>query len=269
MTVGPGRPFESVAAFVRPVPTAIVGRVTTSAEDPGVAAAVAAVRSGDAVTLRELLTERADLAGGRLGGEYGARTLLHVLTDWPGHRPNVAQVVGVLVAAGAAVDAPFVGAHAETPLHWAASCDDVAAVDALLDAGANIDAPGGSVGDGSGTPLFTAVVFGQWVAARRLVERGAACGPWEAAALGLVDPLAARLDGAAVPSPAELNGWFWAACHGGQRGTAQLLLDRGAELNWVAPWDGLTALDTAVRSDATELAEWLRQLGALPADQLG
>ena len=32
------------------------------------------------------------------------RTLLHVATDWPGHYPNGAAVVGVLVAAGADVN---------------------------------------------------------------------------------------------------------------------------------------------------------------------
>jgi ankyrin repeat protein len=76
-----------------------------------------------------------------------------------------------LAAAGADVDARFSGAHGETPLHWAASSDDVDALDALLDAGADIDAPGAVIG--SGTPLDDAVAFGQWTAARRLVERGA------------------------------------------------------------------------------------------------
>ena len=124
--------------------------------------AVAAVRSGDTVTLRRLLVEQPELAVARLGGEFEGRTLLHVLTDWPGHRPNASETVAVLADAGADLDAPFVGAHAEAPLHWAASCDDVGVVDALLDAGANVDATGGSIGDGSGTPVFDATVFGQW-----------------------------------------------------------------------------------------------------------
>jgi hypothetical protein len=33
---------------------------------------------------------------------------------------------------GAHINAPFIGKHAETPLHWAASSDDVDALDALL-----------------------------------------------------------------------------------------------------------------------------------------
>jgi hypothetical protein len=208
--------------------------------------AVTAVRAGDVAALRAVLSEAPGLAAARLGGDLEGRTLLHVVTDWPGHRPNAAGMVVALVEGGADVDAPYVGAHAETALHWAASCDDVAALDALLDAGANVDAPGGAVGDGSGTPLFDATVFGQWAAARRLVERGAATGGWEEAALGLTEPLGARLRGPCEPP--EVTAWFWAACHGGQRATAQLLLVAGADRDWVSDWDGLTPLDAAVRA---------------------
>ena len=69
------------------------------------------------------------------------------------------------------MDARFRGPHEETPLHWAASSDDVAVLDALLDAGADIEAPGGVIG--GGPPLADARAFGQWKAAHRLVERGA------------------------------------------------------------------------------------------------
>jgi hypothetical protein len=246
-----------------------------SGEPPAVAAA-AAVRAGDVATLTRLLAEHPDLATARLGGDGAgtpSRTLLHVAADWPGHYPNGTATVAALAAAGADVNAPFVGRHTETPLHWAASSDDVDVLDALLDAGANIDAPGGSVGDGSGTALFDATVFGQWRAARRLVERGATAGPWEAAALGLLDRLTERFDDEPWPTQADVTAWFWAACHGGQRATAELLLDRGADLNWVADWDGLTPLDAARRSDtegrqgAAEVVSWLQSLGARSAGE--
>ena len=95
--------------------------------------------------------------------------------------------MAALVAAGADVNARCMGDHQEKPLHWAASSDDVEALDALLDAGADIDAPGAVIG--GGTPLDDAVAFGRWQAARRLVERGAQIKLWNAAALGLMGPL--------------------------------------------------------------------------------
>ena len=54
-------------------------------------------------------------------------------TDWPGHRPDIARTIAALVGAGADVGVGFEGEHAETPLHWAASNDDLEAVQALLD----------------------------------------------------------------------------------------------------------------------------------------
>jgi len=144
------------------------------AADPRAIALAAAIRVGNVEELERLLTEHEGLATARFvdpacGDE---RTPLHVLTDWPGRVPNGRAVVAALVAADADVDAAFGGAHAERPLHWAASSDDIEVLDALVEAGANIEAPG-SVIDG-GSPLADAVAFGQWRAAARLVELGTA-----------------------------------------------------------------------------------------------
>jgi ankyrin repeat protein len=182
--------------------------------------------------------------------------LLHVATDWPGHFPNGAATVVALIEYGADVNPPFVGKHQETALHWAASSDDVAVLDALLDHGANIEAGGGVIG--GGTPLSDAVAFGQWNAARRLVERGARVNLWQAAALGMMGEVEA---GCVQATSEEITNAFWCACHGGQRETAEYLLKRGADLNWIGH-DGLTPIDAAKRSGASELLEWLRTLGA-------
>ncbi|UWZ34041.1 ankyrin repeat domain-containing protein [Dactylosporangium roseum] len=222
-----------------------------------VEAAVAAIRAGDVATLRRLLAEDPGLATARLG----PRTLLHVTTDWPGHLPDGPATVAALVAAGADVNARFTGAHTETPLHWAASCDDVEVLDALLDAGADIDAPGAVIADG--TALDDATAFGQWRAAHRLVERGARTTLWHAATLGLMDRLRECL-AADVPR-AEVTRAFWGACHGGRQEAATLLLDHGADLNWLPPWEQVTPLDAAIRSGATDLAGWLRARGARTA----
>lgn len=229
--------------------------------DDVVEAAMLAVRSGDTAALERALTARPDLATARPPG-HGGRTLLHVACDWPGHLPNVAESIAVLVRHGADVDATFVGPHAERPLHWAASADDVEAVDALLDAGADIDAPGAVVG--GGTPLNDSTAFGQWRAARRLVERGAAVSAWDAAALGLTDDLATMVGEDAH----DLDALLWAACHGGHRDTAAFLLESGAEVNRVG-WDDLTPLEAAERAGASGLAAWLRTRGALGRAELG
>jgi ankyrin repeat protein len=226
-------------------------------------AAVIAVRAGDTVALGVLLEAHPDLATMRLPG-HGPRTMLHVATDWPGHFPNVARTVALLAAAGADPDAPFIGPHTETPLHWAASSGDVEAMQALLAAGADVNAPGAVIG--GGTPMADATAFGQWAAAACLLAHGARTNLFEAASLGLVDRVAQRL-GHDVLSPVEVTSAFWGACHGGQRSTAQVLLERGADLNWVG-YDGLTPLDAAERSGATDLIEWLAGCGAMTGGQI-
>jgi ankyrin repeat protein len=71
-------------------------------------------------------------------------------------------------------------------------------------------------------------------------------------------------NGATPPSDSDINSAFWQACHGNQRRAAEYLLDRGADLNWIG-YDGLTPLDTAIRSQAGDLVEWLLIRGAKSA----
>ncbi len=229
--------------------------------DPLAVEATAAVESGDVDGLAALLRDHPELATARIGNDDCSRTLLHVLTDWPGHRPNAAMIVAVLVDAGADVNARFVGPHTETPLHWAASSDDIDALDALLDRGADIEAEGAVIG--GGTPLMDATAFGQWEAARRLVERGANARLWPAATLGLIDRVESELV-SWPPTPEEVTEAFWGACHGGQLGTAERLLREGADIDWVG-WDDFTPLDAAARSEADDVVTWLRSLGAKSA----
>jgi uncharacterized protein len=164
------------------------------------------------------------------------------------------------------VNARFRGPHAETPLHWAASSNDVEVLDALLEAGADIDADGGVIG--GGTPLADARAFGQWEAAHRLVDRGARVTLVDVATLGLMDRLYEYFASRKERPPDELRHAFWGACHGGQQAPAESLLDRGADLNWIPPWEEMTPLDAAERSDARALADWLRQRGAKSAREL-
>lgn len=233
------------------------------ADDARAIALAAAIHSGDVQALQEHLRDNPDLATTRIIDPRGvARTLLHLVADWPGHFPNGAQTVALLVTAGADVNArvihPDPGGSPETALHWAASSDDVGVLDALLDGGADIEARG-AVFTG-GTPISDAVVFGQWRAAHRLVERGATTTIWQAAALGLLDRVQDFFAIAPAPAREQITNAFWNACRGGQQPTAAYLLDRGADLNWVGH-DGKTPYDVAQESGDDALIEWLRARG--------
>lgn len=238
--------------------------ITIPAAAPTAARLIAAIQSGDIDALERQLRDDPALATGRIIDERGVgRTLLHVAADWPGHFPHGAATVAVLVAAGADVNAvvPQLGPNgsSETPLHWAASSNDVAVLDALLDAGANIEAPGAVFTNG--TAMSDAVVFAQWNAARRLLERGAATTIWQGAALGLVDRVREICEGDPGPSEHALSNALWHACRGGQRATAELLLARGATLNRIGH-EHKSPLDVAMESGDSALVEWLTSLGA-------
>src|SRR5712691_2595596 len=175
--------------------------------DPLAVDVTSAIREGDVERLQRLLDAHPDLTPARIVDDRGAaRTLLHVAADWPGHFPNGARIVRALAAAGADLDAPLVNpglpSHRETPLHWAASSDDVEVLDALLDCGANIEAPG-AVFTG-GAPMSDAVVFANWRAARRLLERGASTTLGQAAALGLLARVKERCETTPPPSGDEI-----------------------------------------------------------------
>jgi ankyrin repeat protein len=247
-------------------------------EDPTARALVSAIQIGDVPTLTRVLAQHPDLAvvcidhRDRCGAQ--SRSLLHIATDWPGHYPNGPAVIGTLVQAGADVNARFVGAHTETPLHWAASSTDVAVLDALIDAGGVMEAAGGVSGGGS--RLADAGGFGQWEAARRLLERGARTTLTDAATLGLMDRVEGHCSGGEPPTHDAITRALWGACHGGQRLVAEYLLALGADVNWIGHGD-MTPLDVARREDAerlvgrtaaTDLVSWLRAQGAKSADEL-
>jgi ankyrin repeat protein len=233
-----------------------------SANDPRAVALANTIRTGDTTALARQLEESPELASAYFVDDSGAlRTALHLVADWPGHFPNGARSVALIAAAGGDVNArnreDATQHGAETPLHWAASSDDVAVLDALLDAGADIEA-GGAVFTG-GPAMSDAVVFAQWNAARRLLERGAKTTIWQSAALGLLDRVELALAVHDV-TDRDVTNAFWHACRGGQRSTAMRLLERGADQNWVG-YDRRTPLDVAEESGNQELVQWLTQSG--------
>lgn len=232
--------------------------------DPVALELVAVIHAGDLDTVRRLIAEHPGLAGARLVDDEGrSGTLLHAAADWPGYFPNGPAMVAVLIAAGADPDAQVEGSwHAETALHGAASSDDVEVARALIDGGADIEAPGGSI---AGTPLANAVGYGCWRVARLLVERGARVEQlWQAAGLGIMPLVEEFLAADPAPSPQDITDAFWQACHGGHRRMAEFLHARGADINGTPSWGTDTPLDVADSLDTGRgaLVSWLREHGA-------
>ena len=235
-------------------------------EDSDALAAVAAIRGGDVAVLAALVAAEPALARSRLG-VAGGRTPLHVVSDWPGYFPNGPAVVALLVEAGANPNARSDDdEYGETPLHWAASSDDVDVAVALIEGGADLETPDGSIG----TPLDNAIGYGCWHVARLLVARGARVDKlWHAAALGMLDQMEDLLRPGVEPG--QISQAFWHACAGGQRRAAERLLSAGADLNWIPDYAEGTALDVATGPGTRRqnVIDWLRFTGASSADMTG
>ena len=236
-----------------------------SANDWLAVSLIGALHAGEVEKLEGLLRDHPGLAHARLiDTKQHGRTPLHVATDWPGHFPRVKDSIAALIRAGADPNAAMTGTspQAETPLHWAASSDDVAALDALLDGGADIEHPGAVFTNGAA--MSDAVIFAQWKCARRLLERGAKTTITQAAALGLMDRVVAFFGRETPPTEQEVTAALWHGCRGGQQEIAAYLIEKGADRNWVG-WDHMTPLDTAIKSGNAELVEWMRANGAKTA----
>jgi uncharacterized protein len=240
--------------------------LTLSHGDPVSSELIAAIHDGNLDSLRRLIGERPELATvrmiGRKGPEGGWRTPLHAAADWPGYFPSAPESVAFLLDVGADPNDDSGGDRPETPLHWAASTDDVDVAVALIEGGARLDTPGGSIG----TPLDNAVGYACWHVARLLVERGAAVDKaWHAAALGMLTRLEEILDD--DPDPALVSQAFWHACAGAQRRAAEYLLTRGADLHWVPDYADGTPLDAAIGTETRRenVVSWLHELGATSA----
>jgi uncharacterized protein len=175
--------------------------------------------------------------------------------------------VEILIAAGADPNVRNPGKQfSETPLHWAASSDDVDVARALIEGGADVEAADGSIG----TPLDNAIGYACWHVARLLGARGAKVDKlWHAAALGMLTRVQDLLGAQAAPDRDELSQALWHACSGGQRRAAELLLGRGADLAWVPDYADGTALDAAngLGTRQENVITWLREQGARSAKQ--
>ena len=243
-----------------------------------IAAALDAIRAGDAGALRRLLVEHADLvhvavgAGGSLLGEVAQPD---VFGSALGHALGVdRECVDVLIESGSDLD---------VPLNLAAGFDRVELVEILLAAGARVDA----TGIWGITPLQGALYHGCRAAADVLAAVALVPdAPWVAAGTGRVERLERFLDGrgglvAAAyrhrPNPADV-GWLHrlpahdvaqdvldeALVHAAQNerpDAVAWLLDHGADPN-AGPYQGCGALHLAAAFGALESVRLLVTAGA-------
>jgi hypothetical protein len=130
----------------------------------------------------------------------------------------------------------------KTWLHHVADSNNVEIVRFLVDAGLDVNAPGG--GNGDDGPLWTAVCYGAIDVVRYLLEHGA-------------DPNRSRMLISAINADEhELE-------------MVKLLVEHGADVNLSYPMGGkdgpvFNALTWAESSGKTEIAEYLRSKGSVP-----
>jgi ankyrin repeat protein len=204
------------------------------------------------------------------------RTPLHTVADYPGHRVNGLEIAQLLIASGADVNARFqhpkIETSRETPLHWAASNNDVDLATLLLNADAQIDIDGGVIENC--TPLWDATIFGGTHVCNLLIKQGAHCNLMSAAAAGRRDLVeryfdtdgglnadAGNLPGGRDPVPLAqtLDSALGFACAGGHASLARFLLDRGGDPTWASP--GGTAIERATANAHGVIVDFLAARG--------
>jgi ankyrin repeat protein len=203
-------------------------------------AAVAAVREGDLERFKALLTADPSLATTRSSTSHP--TLLQCVVLDSNDRPHTVEMAEALINAGAELNEPFVATG---------SIDNRAVAELLLDHGAAIN------GTGGWSPLEEALYWNSKRVIALLLERGARVLNLRiAAGLGRTDLIESyfNADGSLKPEAGKID-WpfsskpiaqskqgkqyqqgmvdnaFVYACMHGHIDAAQLLLDKGAEIN--------------------------------------
>jgi hypothetical protein len=242
-------------------------------------AAVSAIVTGDAATLRRLLREHPKLVRARSTREHGG-TLLHYVSanGVEGYRQlspsNIAEIAEILLAAGADVDATAdvyegectaLGLVATSgPPFLAGVQQDV--IDVLLKHGARMDLAG-SVGH-KDTLVRGCLSNGQPTAAEYLASHGAPLDFPSAAGLGRLDDVKRLLDADGDLNPnttkAQMADGFALACAYGRANVVEFLLERGMEVDAElrGHGDGHTGLHVAAFHGHLDVVKTLLRHGA-------
>ena len=244
---------------------------------------VLAARKGDLETLGQLLDADPQWLDKPIPN---GSTLLFDLCNINTRLKNVGKTIAYLIKRGAnPSQTSNPDGTGETPLHWAASFGPnikhgPQAIDALLDNGAEIDATGSVIGNG--TPLVNAVIFRDVASARLLIERGAKFDLSLAAGAGRLDLVKSFFNAhgqfhnphgnmphrdSTSNADAELSMAICLAAINGQRDCIAYLLEQGAPINAVSVV-GTTPLDELNNGKFVDAAKWLQEQGALIAEQL-
>ena len=236
-------------------------------------AAAGAVVAGDLAILNRLLRQDPGLARARSSRTHAAPLLHYVsgngVEDYRQKTPaNAVEVANTLLAAGAEVDAASdayggkataLGLVATSVHPWRAGVQ-IALLETLLDAGANID----GVAEGW-TPLVAALRNGRGEAAEFLAQRGARLDLDGAAGVGRLDVVQSffRPDGGlqVTATPAQMESGFVWACEYGRDSVVSFLLQQGIDLTAHAN-TGLTGLHWAVVGGQVETIKLLLGRGA-------
>ena len=231
--------------------------------------AMAAINAGDFEQLKALVAADPALATSR--SKRSHPTLLQCLALDAKGKPNALEMAQVLIDAGADLNDPLVAA---------ASIDNRPVAELLLDQGAAIDGAGGW------TPIEEALYWNSQNVLALLLERGAKVQNLRTAAgvgrLDLIEnyfnadgslkPEAGKIDS---PFSNRVNMWsqdqqnivnnaFVFACMHGHIDAAQLLLDKGAEINVIPggfDYAG-TGLHYAAHNGHRPVVEFLLEHGA-------
>lgn len=247
--------------------------------------AIAAIKSGDAARLRALLNEDRSLATARSSRSHS--TLLQCLALDAVDVPNKVEMAELLIDAGADINGP---------LGAAACIDNVEITSLLLDRGAPIN------GTGTWSPLEEALYWNQRGVIDLLLKRGASVDNLrKAAGLGRTELIESLFnsDGSLKPEAGKIdwpfgelqksdrncqinnelqakaarwsdnpqdiiNNAFIYACMHNQIDAAQLLLDRGAQINAIPHGFDFagTGLHYAALNGHRPMVEFLIQNGA-------
>jgi hypothetical protein len=240
-------------------------------------AAVEAIVTGDAATLRRLLRDDPALIRARSRRTHHAMLLHYVgsngVESFRQKTPqNIVEIAKILLDAGAEVDAPadmYGGSTtlglAATSIHPAEGGVQDALIDVLVEHGAAIDRPG-SAGSAH-SAVNGCLANGRKAAAQHLARLGAALDLEGAAGVGRLDVVrsffteAGRLKGGATEAQMK-SGLNW-ACQYGHREVVRFLVERGMDLGEIHR--GETGLHWAAYAGHADIVRLLLERGA-PVD---